>query len=609
MTLRRKILIGYLVFIALFVAANAWSAYRLHAMADVSRRIIADNYVSVVAAEDMKERLERQDDAAAFLLLKRKSEALTQLQRNRAEFDAALQRAAGNVTEPGEANVVASIKSERDEYYRLVDDFWGRAEVTPDDPVVQNAYFTSIQPAFERLRAKCQELLEINQTAMRAKSQAAERVAREWFVSTVIADVVLLVAAVWLAFVLSRLLVRPLNELRNTTTRIAGGDLDARVDIRSHDEIGMLGAEFNRMAERIRQLRRTDLGQVILAQQTTEAAIDSMSDPVVVTDSEGHVTKLNHAAEEIFGREAEQAGKSLGDIARDSRVGAAVSETLQSQRAVDLAGAAGVVLPTGGADHTYHLRATPMRDDDGHLLGAVTLLEDITQARERDRAKSEFIDSATKHLREPLTNVELGLHLVLEGKAGELNEKQTEVLQSCREDCARVEDLLRDLGELSRVESGEEPPHQVRIDPSQLLTSIGDGLRPLAEAKRIALVVSAAVNLPMLRADRVQIGRVINELAENAIRQTPAGGETGVSARLQDGQVVFEVSNTGEAIPPEYLDRIFERFVRVPGSVAGGSGLGLNLVKKLVEQNGGQITLQSERGRGTTFTVTLPVTG
>ncbi len=273
---------------------------------------------------------------------------------------------------------------------------------------------------------------------MLAKSEAAAGVARRWFLTTVGIAMALVVAGLALAFFLAERMVRPLRELTTATAKIAGGDLSVKAKVDSQDEIGLLAAEYNRMAERIRQLRESDLGKLVVAQQTTEAAIDSLYDPVVVTDADGCVTKLNRAAEEIFGPETECTGKHVEEVARDSRIAIAVAETLSSQRPVAAEGAAAVLpLPVDGSQRAFRLRTTPMRDTEGHLLGAVTLLEDITHLREIDRLKSEFIATASHELRTPLTSVQMGVHLLLESAAGELTDKQREVLETCREDCAR----------------------------------------------------------------------------------------------------------------------------------------------------------------------------
>src|SRR6185312_2994479 len=137
-----------------------------------------------------------------------------------------------------------------------------------------------------------------------------------------------------MAFFLANRIVEPLRQLTATTARMAGGDLEAKVTVTSRDEVGVLAAEYNRMAERIRQLRTSDLGRLLVAQQTTEAAIDSLYDPVIVTDGEGCVTKLNPAAEEIFGSEKENTGRHVGEVSRDARIAGAVAEAIESQRPV-----------------------------------------------------------------------------------------------------------------------------------------------------------------------------------------------------------------------------------------------------------------------------------
>ena len=250
------------------------------------------------------------------------------------------------------------------------------------------------------------------------------------------------------------------------TAKITGGDLNARAEVLSHDEIGLLAVEFNRMAEHIRQLRRSDLGKLLVAQQTTEAAIDSLYDPVLVTDARGRVTKLNPAAEDIFGAEAWNTGRYVWDIAQDDRIAMAVAEALRSQRPVAGEGVSAVLpLRIHGVQHAFRLRTTPMHDEEGHLLGAVMLLEDITHLREIDRLKSEFIATASHELRTPLTSVQMGIHLLLEGAAGALTAAQRDLLSTCREDCERLEKLMRDLLDLTRIEAGESPPQMTPSMP------------------------------------------------------------------------------------------------------------------------------------------------
>jgi NtrC-family two-component system sensor histidine kinase KinB len=599
MTLRTKLLTGYGVFITALVVLGAWSAWRLHEMGKVSRRIMSENYDSVVAAQEMKETLERQDSAALFALLGAREKALTQLREHRARFDQNFQKAANNITEPGETEAVAAIRRDRDIYYQRFDAFISRA--------TSDTYFTQLEPQFNQLRADCEHLLQLNQHAMLFKAETAAGVAQLWFYRTLLIAGVLVAASVVLAFLLAQRIVGPLRRLTESTVKIAGGDLNASVVVDSDDEVGTLAAEYNRMAESLRQLRSSDMGKLLMAQQTTEAAIDSLYDPVIVTDGEGRVTKLNPAAEEIFGSEKENSGMHVGQVARDERIAGAVAEALESQRPVAVEGMSSVLpLSVAGSERAFRLRTTPMRDNDHHLLGAVTLLEDITHLREIDRLKSEFIATASHELRTPLTSVQMGVYLLLEGAAGELTDKQVEVLTACREDCERLDKLMRDLLDLSRIEAGENKPALAPVKARDLINGATKELRPQVESKGLNLKVEAPVDLPVVRVDRSQVERVLTNLVVNAMRYT-RHGEIRISAQSRGNAVAVSVSDTGSGIPQEYLPHIFDKFVQVPGAATGGAGLGLAISRLIVEAHGGQISVQSEPSRGSTFTFTLPV--
>jgi two-component system, NtrC family, sensor histidine kinase KinB len=602
MNLRNKLLLGFLIFIAALLALGVWSALSLRELGEVSRRIIAHNYDSVVAAQDMKEGLERMDSAALFLLLGDRDRAMTQFDQHRAGFDAAFGKAAGNITEPGESEIIGTIRSDRDEYYRRFQAFIAEGERRrPED------YFRRLEPLFNKIRAECDQLLQLNQRAMAAKSERAAGVARRELFFTLALGGALVVAGLALAVLLADGIMRPVRELTATAAKIAGGDLTAKARVTSRDEIGILAAEFNRMAERIQQLRRSDLGRLVTAQQTTEAAIDSLFEPVLVTDGEGRITRLNRAAESLFGARAEAIGKPIAEVTQDRRIAMAVSESLRAERTVAAESvAAAIPISIDGTEQSFQLRATPMRDAEGRLLGAVALLEDITRLREIDRLKSEFVDTAAHYLRAPLINLQMGLHCLITDAAGEMTDKQKDILYACRENGERLERLMRDLTDLSRIESGEVAPLLAPVRVEDVVQRAVESFRLEAEAKDQSLKTDVAPALPPLNADAEQIKRVLDNLLSNTIRNTPRGGEIRITAARRDDYISVSVADTGRGIPPEYLTRLFHRFLSVPGAQPG-TGLGLAISKRLVEAHGGQISAQSRVGFGTTITFTLPV--
>lgn len=592
--------------LAALAGLGAWSAWRLSDMGTVSNRIIADNYDSVVAAQKMKESLERQDSALLFALLGERDRAERQLLEHRRQFSEALEIAAGNMTEPGEPEVVESIRRQERRYAATLQRLLA-STIPATDPASVAAYFAEAQPEFNALRAECDRLLTLNQTAMQRKASEARAISRRNFTAATSLAVVLTLIGAIVAWLVASQILRPIGELTQATTSISAGRLDVAVAVRRQDEIGRLGAMFNDMASRLREVRDSNLGELLIARQIAEAAVDSLYDPVVVTDAGGCVTRLNDAAEPLFGRESEALGRPLAEVAHDPRVAAAVSEVLRSQMAVAQEGAAATLsLSVGATERSYRLRSTPMRDPAGQLLGAVVLLEDVTHLREVDRLKSEFVAAASHELRTPLTSLQLGLHLVLED-TGNLTERQQELLYMCREDGQRLARLSTDLLDLSQIEAGEAPPRLARTPTAAMVRNAIEPLRLQVEAKGLALVAELPPDLPAVMADKAQIERVLANLVSNSARATAKGGRITVSAEPREGQLAIAVADTGVGIPAEYLRRIFEPFVQVPNGTGGAGGLGLAISRKLIEAHHGQMTVQSEPGAGAVFTFTLPI--
>jgi signal transduction histidine kinase len=172
-----------------------------------------------------------------------------------------------------------------------------------------------------------------------------------------------------------------------------------------------------------------------------------------------------------------------------------------------------------------------------------------------------------------------------------------------------LEKLTRDLLDLTKIEAGESAPQLTPMSATTLLRGAAEALRAHVESAGLGFTVDVPAALPCVRADRLHIERVITNLVMNAVRHTAPGGEMHVTAAQHAGYVALSVADTGSGIPPEYLPRVFDKFMQVPNTPAGGAGLGLAISKHLIEAHGGQISVQSEMGRGTTFTFTLPVLG
>jgi signal transduction histidine kinase len=251
----------------------------------------------------------------------------------------------------------------------------------------------------------------------------------------------------------------------------------------------------------------------------------------------------------------------------------------------------------------------PIRNDPGETLGSVTVLQDITTLKELDKMKSEFIAMVAHELRAPIAAVEQQLMVILNRLAGEVTEQQEELLSRAKERIKGLLDLIKDLLDLSKIEAGRVVQYKEPLFLPEVIQQVVDLMRPEAEAKRIDLQFSAPSNIPAITADRDAMEGVFANLVSNAVKYTPEGGKVSISLFEQGSCVRATVSDTGVGIAKEDIPKIFDRFYRVKTARTRqivGTGLGLSIVKHIVDAHFGSISVESELGNGTTFSILLP---
>jgi two-component system, NtrC family, sensor histidine kinase KinB len=600
---------GLLIFVILLV--SLWGVYHFAHLGRAIDTILVNNYKSILAAENMKEALERQDSAVMFFVAGQPGKARQQFTINSERFLNEFNIAANNITEKGEAEIVNDIRSRYATYRQQLDRIINSTG-SPLPTDLTGYYFDQLEPAFLSLKDRLDDLLRLNQQAMVRASNLARSESWRAQASTIVLAIATLILALLFAWRFTGYIVGPITSLTEKAKQIGEGEFDQHIEISSQDEIGVLAAEFNRMAVRLRDLRKSDYWRLLLEQKKSDAVIDSIYEPVIVTDAHGHVMKTNRAAKALFnGTSAEGRGEdfpSLSDFSGGQQILDAVRDAVSMQRPVAAEGEAALVpIKLAGSEHNYRLRATPMRDEEGRLLGAVAVLEDITALREVDRLKTQFISVASDKLRAPLHSLQMALHSVAEGYTGDLNEAQRDMLGTAREDADQLDELMNDLLELAEIESGTRRLSLAPFRPADLMRPSIERYRSVADCKHVKLESQIWPDLPRVMVDKLTVERILDNLLSNAIRHTGHNGQVLVSAVERDHRLFVSVKDSGEGIPEEYLPTLFGRFVQVGAQPAGGTGLGLALVKRLVEAQGGQIGVESRIGEGSTFTFTLPI--
>jgi len=617
MTLRRKLILAQAPLALALVVVGVVSAVVTTRLGERARLILADNYRSVLAAQRMKESLERMDSQALVMLSARTPEhGAFQAQRQAFEKELVVQE--GNLTELGEPEATARLRRAWDEYGSAL----ARFERLPDRDTRTELYFSTLEPAFRRVKSADDEILTVNQDAMVRKSDRAEERAQA-FEHTVVAVVVLALALGLLASaLLTTRLLRPLNVVSAAVRRFGEGDLRARAAVQGSDEIGAVAAEFNRMTEKLERYRASSLGELLQAQQSAQAAIDSLPDPVLLLDADAELRGVNTAASHLLHIDPDRA---QGDVfaGADPGIRAAI-DRLRGH----VLGGKGAYVPRGFEDalrtqtpdgeRIFLPRATPIYGETGEVTGAALVLQDATRLFRFDELKNDLVATVAHEFRTPLTSIQMALHLCTEEVVGPLTPKQADVLFAAREDCDRLRVIVDDLLNLSRIESGRIELHRRRATPAELVDAAVDVHRAAAAQAQVTLRAVVPPGLPDVFVDPDRLQLVFSNLLSNAIRYSPAGSEVwlrvasdgrvrGEGGRLQSRTMVrFEVADAGAGIAPAHQAGLFEKFFRVPGSPRGGSGLGLFISKGLVQAHEGTIGVTSDPGKGATFWFTVP---
>jgi two-component system phosphate regulon sensor histidine kinase PhoR len=384
--------------------------------------------------------------------------------------------------------------------------------------------------------------------------------------------------------------------------QMSEGDFTVRAPIRSPDEIGALGRALNGLAARLRE-KIHDLGH---EQAKATAILDGMIEGVIAVDGRDIILLMNERARAMFGLDATRGeGKPFLEVIRNTelheafREGRTADEGSVSHRELRLA---------SPVERRVQVNAVPLRLGTNEV-GVVMVLHDVTELRRLEQVRTEFVANVSHELRTPLTAIQGYLETLLSG-ALEEQENARRFLEIVFRHTERLGRLLNDLMDLSNIELGRVA---LKLGPTRLDDAVDTVLAiisPKAKSGKVALRSQLPRELPPVLADRDRLVQILIDLVDNAVKYTPRGGR--VTVRVQEpanGWVEVDVVDNGIGIPPADLPRITERFYRVDKARSrelGGTGLGLAIVKHLVIAHGGELTIDSTLGEGTTVRFTLP---
>lgn len=395
---------------------------------------------------------------------------------------------------------------------------------------------------------------------------------------------------------------KPLNELTLAAREISGGNYSKRVFFRKHDEIGQLAATFNNMAAKL-EGTVTDLTDKNIK---FDAILNSIMYSFIAVDQNLRIILINSIAVKFFGIKQDSViGKRFIEVIRNHQLNEILQKTIDSNtfQVKELT----LGSPESGI-FSIHSNPIMAANGEGTNAGGIITIQDITAMKKFDQIRSEFVSNVTHELKTPLTSIRGFVETLRSGAVYDAS-VAPQFLEIIDIEAERLTMLINDILQLSEIENAKSDTNIEEHDLSGIISEVLSILAPEADKKGVTLKFDAAKKI-IVKVNRNRIKQLLINLIENAIKYNKENGRVLVKAAKTEGSLAVSVEDTGIGIEEEHLTRIFERFYRVDRGRSrsmGGTGLGLSIVKHIVNLYDGNITVESEPGKGTKFTILLPV--
>ena len=607
-SLRYKIGFSYFVIVIIGLATSAFAVYSFSNLRDTFSLMLHDNYESVRAAQNMFKALGGEENAQLSMLIQ-DNDAYFQFSTNRSNFLGWLEKAKQGSLNDREKIVLGRITQDSYRYTQLTDSLYHLLQMKRQTTAATEFRTKLIIPVAKSLKDGCFEYLEINQDAMTLTEDKLNQTASDATLTVITISIVAVFLSFFTSIRFSRSIILPAEKLTRSVRNISSGQLNQKIDLNTDDEIGELSREFNKMTERLRTYEQMNIQQLIAEKKKSETIVENIADPVIVTDKNGVLVLMNQAAAAVFDvRGADWQGKFVREVV-GNQSWAEMLELGGTRRIEQEHRDPLFAFTRNDLKLYFRPRQAHIVDEHGYIQGVVTLLQDVTRFKNLDRMKSEFIATVSHELRTPLTSLSMGIDILSQEVIGSVNQRQKDLLIAAKDDSERLRKLVKELLDLSKLESGKYEMKKEFVDFRRLVT---DAVRPLSlpfEEKHIRLELTIPEHLPALSADSHQLAWVITNLLSNALRYTDTGGKVQLTAREEKQGLFVTVADTGHGISQENLETVFDKFVQVKSSTEttpGSVGLGLAIAREVVEAHGGRIWVESQVGIGSTFFFTIP---
>ncbi len=570
MKIKSKIALALIMLFGIIISVIVLSIFYLAELSRDAENILKDNYESL----EYTKRIISGSDSLAI----DSARAFAQIEKN-------LLLQEQNITEPGELELTVQIRKALEKI---------RNNGIDDENIIG-------------LRAICIALQEVNMQAIIRKNDITRNTSSR--ASTYLSIIGSIIGVIAFVFIVNfpGYIANPITSLTDSIKSIANKDYEERLHFDRTDEFGELAEAFNLMAEKLDEYDHSKLAQILFEKKRIETIINRISDPIIGLDEDRKVVFVNDQALHLLNLAASQiVDRYAPDIALENDLFRNLIRIQGEERQTDMEVLKVVV---NGKENYFSkesiaISLKPTGEKETINIGRVIMLKNVTPYKERDLAKTNFIATVSHELKTPIASLKMGIKLLYDKRVGQLNEEQSGIITRIEDETVRLSKITNELLDLAQVETGNIKLELQPVSPNDIVQHAMEAVKFLADRKKIELIVQSNEQLPNIKADKDKTTWVLINLLTNAIRFSPENTAVTLGCTQEGEKVSFSVKDVGPGIDSKYISRLFEKFFQVPGTPSG-SGLGLAISKEFIEAQGGDITVNSELGKGSLFKFSL----
>jgi signal transduction histidine kinase len=574
MKIKAKLILGIGLLFIMIALLTALASVFANKLSDDTKNILVANYNTIDYSRKMMIALNEGIENVAATKL----------------FEENLKKQQNNITEAGEKELTDELAVTYQKY-----------KASPGDSLLA-----------KNIRADITDIMLLNMQAIQRKSKiAADTADKSIFWITLIGAFCFIIAFTLLVNLPGNI-ANPIKELTESIKQIAAENYKQRVHFQKHNEFGELATSFNTMAEKLEEYKAGNIEKLMMEKKRIETLINNMHDPVIGLDEKKHILFMNHTALKVTGLKGEEViGRQVQDVAvKNDLIRSLIQDLFSTSSSAEDPKQAPVKIYADNKESYFDKEIIPIKiiptgEKEEKLVGNVILLQNITSYKELDFAKTNFIATVSHELKTPLSAIKMSVQLLENKQIGELNTEQKKLLESIKEDAARLLKITGELLNMTQVETGTIQMSVLPVSVEQIIDYTVTANKAAAENKNIQLRISIPDSIAPVLADKDKTAWVLTNLISNAIRYSYENSVVYVDALVENEKVKFSVTDSGQGIASQYLDKIFDRYFRIPGTQKEGTGLGLSISKEFIEAQGGQITVKSEFGAGSSFVILL----